>query len=361
MTTSLCMYFNLRRRIVKHISKSLVQKLRPISASVTDIRNFHFIQQLETVTKSGEVISTELSFKDKEKSMELQRTMSKGTQQLTMSEDGVVDFNNNFQMDSNRASNHADVLGGMSELKGELRRETERMNAKMGVVEAQMRLVLKLLRRNNKITDIDPEIGMQLDELMDYDDTKKRSSHSSSHHKPGEDDVDDTEWFVADAQGWKDGPESRGTTGSSSRASTIVKPPTTSSHSRVMSVASKPAPVESKKTSTSAQHLQKPKIPSTVSSSSSNMKPSASGKDTHTVINVPNKSSKAAPSEKLSTASKSNQKSSVPAKKMSTSQASSSSSSTSKPAQKVRQDASTTKGSASNNTFEDDFEETIIL
>ena len=91
---------------------------------------------------------------------------------------------------------HSDVLSGMSELKGELRRETERMNAKMGIVEAQMRLVLKLLRRNNKINDIDPEIGMQLDELMQYD------------QQEGEED-EDTEWFVADAHGWKEEPPRR--------------------------------------------------------------------------------------------------------------------------------------------------------
>ena len=80
-----------------------------------------------------------------------------------------------------------EVLSGMSEIKGELRRETERMNSKMGVVEAQMRLVLKLLRGQNKL-NIDPEIGLQLNELM----------------SSGEDiDEDDGEWFIADSKGWK--------------------------------------------------------------------------------------------------------------------------------------------------------------
>ena len=82
----------------------------------------------------------------------------------------------------------SDVLTGMSELKGELRRETERMNAKMGIVEAQMRLVLKLLRSQHKINDVDPEIGLQLNELMTNEQT-----------------IDDcnVEWSVADATGWK--------------------------------------------------------------------------------------------------------------------------------------------------------------
>ena len=78
------------------------------------------------------------------------------------------------------------LAAGLSQLKGELRRETERMNSKLGVVEAQIRLVLKLLRRKNKI-DIDPEIG-QIDSI---------TSHEENI------DDDDVEWFVADSKGWK--------------------------------------------------------------------------------------------------------------------------------------------------------------
>lgn len=84
--------------------------------------------------------------------------------------------------------NTSDVLTGMSELKGELRRETERMNAKMGVVEAQMRLVLKLLRSQHRINEVDPEIGLRLNELMTSEQTI---------------DECNVEWSVADASGWK--------------------------------------------------------------------------------------------------------------------------------------------------------------
>jgi len=117
----------------------------------------------------------------------------------------------------------------MSELKGELRRETERMNAKMGVVEAQMRLVLKLLRRNNKINDIDPEIGMQLNELMQHNGTLE------------EENEEDLEWFVADSQGWKDEPP---TTSSSGRTGSRKSHSTTPHHKVIMSTAKKPEEVK---------------------------------------------------------------------------------------------------------------------
>lgn len=315
---------------------------------------------METVTKSGEVISTETSYKDKEK--ELQRTVSSKTaNQFSMNEDGVIDLTSGgglFYMDSKRASaNNADVLGGMSELKGELRRETERMNAKMGVVEAQMRLVLKLLRRNNKINDIDPEIGMQLDELMHYDNPQH----------PHLDDVDDdTEWFVADAKGWKDGP-SRGTT-SSSRASNNKPAVSTSSHSRVVEVASKlkPAattpskqtPVESmKKASIADQKTVNAKKLSTANSNNTR------AKSNDAVIDIPNKSLSTAsktstttkpPANKVSTTS---QKPSVPSKNESTS--SQQAVAGKKPAPKARDDPKA-KGKH-NNTFEDEDFETIVL
>ena len=55
----------------------------------------------------------------------------------------------------------------MNELQGELKRETERMNAKVGLIEAQMRLILKLLRRHNKV-DPDPEVGLErFDQVVD--------------------------------------------------------------------------------------------------------------------------------------------------------------------------------------------------
>ena len=298
------------------------------------------------MTKSGQVISTELSYKDKEK--ELQRTTSKTGNQFSLNEDGVIDLTSgggNFYMDSQRATaNNADVLGGMSELKGELRRETERMNAKMGVVEAQMRLVLKLLRRNNKINDIDPEIGMQLDELMHYDNPQN----------PHLDDVDDdTEWFVADAKGWKDGP-SRGTTGSS-RASTN-KPVSTSSHSRVLEVTSKmkpaapskPTPVENiKKVSTDQKPVTNVKKSSTATNTG------AKPKDA--VIDIPNKpssSSRTSTTSKPSVSSKSlttSQKPSVPPKKDSA-----------HAANNKKPDTKTSKGK-DNNTFEEEDFETILL
>ena len=79
-------------------------------------------------------------------------------------------------------SSHADALSGteantarMSELQGELKRETERMNAKVGLIEAQMRLILKLLRRHNKI-DPDPEVGFDRFEQFEY--TEKLAERS---------------------------------------------------------------------------------------------------------------------------------------------------------------------------------------
>ena len=298
--------------------------------------------QLETITKSGEVISTELSYKDKEK--ELQRTMSKGIQQITISEDGVIDLTSgggNFLMDSQRTSNNADVLSGMSELKGELRRETERMNSKMGVVEAQMRLVLKLLRRNNKINDIDPEIGMQLDELMYYD-NQQQPLHV--------DEVDnDMEWFVADAQGWKDGP-SRETTGSSSRASVNKPPVSISSHSRVVSVATKPkpSPQSANERNILGEGLQpkSKKLSIVAPATAKPNKPPA-------VVDIQNKSSS---TNKLSTAqpSANTSKTSPPVHPKKQSQTSA------QPAPKMREDAATTKGKY-NKTFEVDDVETIRL
>ena len=61
--------------------------------------------------------------------------------------------------------NSMDVLALMGELKKELRVETERMNSKMGVVEAQMRIILKLLRKQ-KNNAVDVESGIRLEELM---------------------------------------------------------------------------------------------------------------------------------------------------------------------------------------------------
>ena len=68
------------------------------------------------------------------------------------------------------SQHNMDVQSGFDELKGELRRETARMNSKMGVLETQMRIVLRLLRKNNKI-DVDPEIGYQLNEWMTDDES----------------------------------------------------------------------------------------------------------------------------------------------------------------------------------------------
>ncbi|XP_066936219.1 potassium voltage-gated channel subfamily H member 1-like [Clytia hemisphaerica] len=159
---------------------------------------FDITRQLETVTKSGDIISTEELVKEKpELTRDMSRSKVKSSQSLCLGEDGMSDVLTGVEGPGYFATrSHSDVLSGMSELKGELRRETERMNAKMGIVEAQMRLVLKLLRRNNKINDIDPEIGMQLDELMQYDE-----------QEGGEEE--DTEWFVADAHGWKEEPPRR--------------------------------------------------------------------------------------------------------------------------------------------------------
>lgn len=72
------------------------------------------------------------------------------------------------------SQHNIDVLSGFDELKGELRRETARMNSKMSVLETQMRIVLRLLRKNNKI-NVDPEIGYQLNELMTYDESEAPS------------------------------------------------------------------------------------------------------------------------------------------------------------------------------------------
>lgn len=139
------------------------------------------------------------------------------------------------------------MLSGMSELKGELRRETERMNAKMGVVEAQMRLVLKMLRRNNKI-DLDPEIGLQLDELMTYE----------GGSQGGQDDGEEFEWFVADSHGWKQPPSS-------------AEKPNTANQLNSKVVLSKPPP--------HAQTTNKPTTPAQLKRTSS--KPLA-----HTVVDI---------------------------------------------------------------------------
>lgn len=72
------------------------------------------------------------------------------------------------------SQHNMDVQSGFDELKGELRRETARMNSKMGVLETQMRIVLRLLRKNNKI-DVDPEIGYQLNEWMKDDESEASS------------------------------------------------------------------------------------------------------------------------------------------------------------------------------------------
>lgn len=81
------------------------------------------------------------------------------------------DSNNTFAENS---QHNMDVQSGFDELKGELRRETARMNSKMGVLETQMRIVLRLLRKNNKI-DVDPEIGYQLNEWMKDDESEAPS------------------------------------------------------------------------------------------------------------------------------------------------------------------------------------------
>lgn len=141
---------------------------------------FNITEEIKKETKSGEAVE-ETKAPSTSKQVE---HIEKPTTNIYFHGDEVAEM---------EPKTHVDLLAGMSELKGELRRETERMNSKMGVVEAQMRLVLKLLRRQNKI-DVDPEIGSQLNELS----------------KSFEDDIDDTavEWFVADSSGWKKGPPS---------------------------------------------------------------------------------------------------------------------------------------------------------
>ena len=49
------------------------------------------------------------------------------------------------------SQHNMDVQSGFDELKGELRRETAGMNSKMGVLETQMRIVLRLLRKNSEL------------------------------------------------------------------------------------------------------------------------------------------------------------------------------------------------------------------
>lgn len=151
------------------------------------------------MTKSGEIISTEVKKDPVEKPITSQHPEIN----TYIHGDGLTAIE--YQGSS---STNSDVLFGMSELKGEMRRETEQMNAKMGVVEAQMRLVLKMLRRNNKIK-LDPEIGLKLDELMEYD-----------GDSPHNDDGEEFEWFVADSHGWKEQPP---TTGEGSHNSNQLK------------------------------------------------------------------------------------------------------------------------------------------
>ena len=74
-------------------------------------------------------------------------------------------------------SNSMDVLTLMGELKQELRVETERMNSKMGVVEAQMRIILKLLRKQK--SNVDVEAGIRLEELMQDDETSESRNETS--------------------------------------------------------------------------------------------------------------------------------------------------------------------------------------
>lgn len=137
------------------------------------------------MTKSGELFTTEMPESMKEKEPASETNVYTNGDDIT-----ALDY-----------SQTSDVLAGMSELKGELRRETERMSSKMGVVEAQMILVLKLLRRNNTI-DVDPEIGMRLNQLESVENIDEAG-----------------EWFVADSQGWKEIPPEN------ARKESVFKPP----------------------------------------------------------------------------------------------------------------------------------------
>lgn len=149
------------------------------------ILSFDITRQVKIMTKSGELFTTEMPESMKEKE--------------PVSETNV--YTNGDDITALDYSQTSDVLAGMSELKGELRRETERMNSKMGVVEAQMILVLKLLRRNNTI-DVDPEIGMRLNQLESVENIDEAG-----------------EWFVADSQGWKEIPPEN------ARKESVFKPP----------------------------------------------------------------------------------------------------------------------------------------
>lgn len=150
------------------------------------------------MTKSGEIITTEV----KKDPVENQSTSKNPGIDTYVPGDDITAFEHQF-------STNSDVLSGMSELKGELRRETEQMNAKMGVVEAQMRLVLKMIRRNYSI-DLVPEIGLQLDDLM-----------TCNNDSPRKDDEEESEWFVADSHEWKGGQSS--STGEGLHSSNQIK------------------------------------------------------------------------------------------------------------------------------------------